>query len=268
MNTFSKVFGVISPEHAQKVIESDIIKVSNPSNLEEKAISMVGRTVYNMLIKGYTEKQWGKSCKSLPADVISRIPLRFTYDNNYFSDDYQGIPKDGYTSMIKNLLDNADVMLETTFKKEYEKFADIVIYTGKIDEYYDYLLGALPYRSLKFEEKVLNDISNFQGNAVVNYTEREIPYTRIIEHKFFNKATHGLKHTIITKEYPVFHDTSNEPYYPINTKRNLALYEKYRALSKANSKIIFAGRTGEYKYFDMDDTVANAIHLANKLIKE
>lgn len=269
MNTFAKIFGVSDPEEARRCIEEDkSFTGKNPSNLEEKAISMVGSTIYQMLVKGYTEKQWGRDCRDLPPNIISRLPLRFTYDNNYFNDEYQGIPKGGYTAIFEKLLSGADVRLSTPYQKYLEDLADTVIFTGKIDEYYGYILGELTYRSLRFEESVLHTVGNYQGNAVVNYTERSVPYTRIIEHKYFDRDAFDLTHTVITKEYPAFHDHTNEPYYPIENNRNRSLYEKYRALSAANPKVKFAGRTGEYRYYDMDDTIAKAIELANKLMEE
>ncbi len=268
MNTFAKIFNVTSPEEARQCIEKDKVYFENPSNLEEKALSMVGRTIYTMLIKGYTEKQWGKDCRDLSPDIITRLPLRFTYDNNYFNDPYQGIPKGGYTPIFEKLLEGADIRLSTPFTEEMEELADTVIYTGKIDEYFGYCYGTLAYRSLRFEEEILFYCKNYQGNAVVNFTERKVPFTRRVEHKFFDRDSLDTPHTVITEEYPEFHDGKNEPYYPIATQENLALYEKYRALSQKQSKVIFAGRTGDYRYYDMDDTIAKALELANKLTEE
>ena len=266
MNTFSKIFGVTSPSEAAKKIKADISFTGTPSNLEEKAISLVGDTIYNMLVKGYTEKQWGKKCSDLPPDIISRLPLRFTYRNDYFNDRYQGIPKNGYTEIFSKLLSNADVILNTPFKEEYELIAKKIIYTGKIDEYFDYKFGRLEYRSLRFEEETISGVDNYQGNAVVNYTERNIPFTRIVEHKHFSTNPINNGKTVITREYPAIHDDFNEPYYPITNTANNAIYAEYKRLSESKENVIFAGRTGDYKYYDMDDTILNAIELAEKQI--
>lgn len=266
MNTFAKIFGVTTPYEAIQRIKADISFTGTPTNLEEKAISLVGDTIYKMLVKGYTEKQWGKSCSELPPDIISRLPLRFTYSNNYFNDRYQGIPKNGYTEIFDKMFENVDVVLNTPFKEEYEMLAKKIIYTGKIDEYFWYVYGKLEYRSLRFEEERIDGIDNYQGNAVVNYTEREIPFTRIVEHKHFSTNPISNGKTVITREYPVIHDDFNEPYYPIPNYINNAIYEEYKRLSLKKDNIIFAGRTGDYKYYDMDDTILNAIELAEKQI--
>lgn len=259
MNTFSKMWGVKTPAEAMEKIESQraLAKTDAPANLEEQALSLVGPDVYEKLIKGYTEKQWGRDCKDLPAFIIKRLPLRFTYDNNYFNDRYQGIPIGGYTAIFKKLLDGIEVRLSTTYKEtigsvEYDK----LIYTGPIDEYYDYRYGHLEFRSLRFETETI-DIANYQGNAVVNYTEREIPYTRIIEHKHFEKVETAS--TIITREYPAEWTPGMEPYYPVNNAINDALYEKYKALADSEPNVIFGGRLGTYKYYDMDAVIEAAL---------
>ena len=262
MNTFNKMWkDVITPEDAKKRIEKEKFK-GEPSNLEEKAMSLVGKTIYEKLIKGYTEKQWGKDCKDLPASIIRRLPLRFTYDNNYFNQEYQGIPKKGYNYIFKQLVKDSDVILNEEYDKEkYKDIADKVLYTGALDEYYDYCYGELEYRSLRFETEVL-DIENYQGNAVVNYTDRETPYTRIIEHKHFQFGKQPK--TVITFEYPEEWDRTKEKYYPINDKKNETLYNKYKELAKKENNLILCGRLAEYKYYDMDDI----IHSVIKLVKE
>ena len=267
MNTFHELWGVNTPEEAKKRIEESVKKEykENPENLEEQAINLVGREVYGILVKGYTEKQWGRDCKDLPAFIIKRLPLRFTYDNNYFNDRFQGIPVGGYTKIIEKMLARSDVRLNCDFlkeKDELQKICDKVIYTGRIDEYYDKCFGELEYRSLSFSEERLN-IPDFQGNAVINYTSRDVPYTRIIEHKHFENADTDF--TVITKEYPQKFDGKNEPFYPVNDEKNNALYEKYKALSANDKNIIFGGRLGSYKYFDMDVTVEKAVTLAHNL---
>lgn len=266
MNTFSKMFGISTPQQAKEVLEKQKLEIKGePKNLEEQAISLVGRDVYTKLIKGYTEKQWGRDCKDLPSFIIKRLPVRFTYDNNYFNDRFQGIPYEGYTVLIEKLLDGCDIMLNTNFlddKEKYLSMADKCVYTGPIDEFYNYKLGKLEYRSLKFETEVL-DNENYQGVAVVNYTEREIPYTRIIEHKHFNFGTQPK--TIITKEYPSDWEEGMEPYYPINDEKNTKLYKCYAELSKKEG-IFFGGRLAQYKYYDMDDTIESALEMANKII--
>lgn len=267
MNTFSKMWNdVLTPEQAQKKIAEQVEaeNISEPSNLEEQALSLVGRDIYEKLVKGYTEKQWGRDCKDLPASIIRRLPVRYIYDNNYFNDRYQGIPVDGYTSMIENMLGDADVMLSVDYNSLIEQHPDIadkVIYTGPIDEYFDFCLGALEYRSLRFETVRLDEC-NHQGNAVVNYTERNIPFTRIIEHKHFQMSDQlDNPVTYITREYPADWKPGDEPYYPINDERNSALYEQYRALAENEGDIVFAGRLGGYKYYDMDKAIDAAFSL-------
>ena len=261
MNTFSKLFCVVTPHQAEEAILKEKMreKMCVPSNLEEQAISMVGRTIYEKLIKGYTEKQWGRKCTELPPEIIKRIPLRFTYDNNYFNDKYQGIPVEGYTALIARMFDGADILLNTDFladKEKWTKMADKIYFSGCIDEYYDYRFGPLEYRSVRFET-VEYDKKNYQGNAVVNYTSNEEPYTRSIEHKWFNDR--GSDKTIVSREFSSEWKKGEVPYYPVNNEKNNALYEKYRAI--VNDKVMFVGRLGQYKYFDMDDTIAEALKL-------
>lgn len=263
MNTFNKLWGVVTPKEAQKKIEEQkaAYHVENPQNLEEQAISLIGPDVYTKLVKGYTEKQWGKRATELPAFIIKRIPVRFTYDNNYFNDDYQGIPVEGYTKMIDRMLDGVEVKLEEDFLKNreaYMELADKIVYTGMIDEYYNYCYGELEYRSLKFETEVIKGEENYQGNAVVNYTEYEVPFTRIIEHKHFTYGTQP--DTVITREYPKTWSKGDEPYYPMNDEKNLKLYEKYADLAAKEGNVIFGGRLGMYKYYDMDDTIEAALN--------
>lgn len=262
MNTFSKMFGISTPEEAKAILDKEKAEITGePKNLEEQAISLVGRTVYTKLVKGYTEKQWGRDCTELPSFIIKRLPVRFTYDNNYFNDKYQGIPEEGYTALVEKLLEGADVKTGVNFLDDKEKWlsmADKCIYTGQIDEFYDYRLGKLEWRSLRFETEVL-DMENYQGVAVVNYTDREPAYTRIIEHKHFNFGTQPK--TVVTKEYPSDWKEGMEAYYPVNNDKNAALYEQYAELAKAEG-IIFGGRLAQYKYFDMDDTVEAALNLA------
>ncbi|MBS5928208.1 MAG: UDP-galactopyranose mutase [Clostridium sp.] len=254
MNTFNKMWGVITPEEAKEKIRKQCSEnyVDNPKNLEEQAISLVGKDIYEKLIKGYTEKQWGRPCNELPAFIIKRLPVRFTYDNNYFNATYQGIPIGGYTSMIEKMIDGVEVILNTDYlenKDKWNSIADKVIYTGCIDSYFEYKLGVLQYRSVHFENEIL-DIENFQGNAVVNYTDVKTPYTRIIEHKHFEFG--NQQNTIITKEYSKEWNKGDEPYYPINNSRNSELYLKYKKLAKTEENVIFGGRLGEYRYYDMD----------------
>lgn len=263
MNTFNKLWGVVTPKEAQKKIEEQkaAYHVENPQNLEEQAISLIGPDVYTKLVKGYTEKQWGKRATELPAFIIKRLPVRFTYDNNYFNDDYQGIPVEGYTKMIDRMLDGVEVKLEEDFLKNreaYMELADKIVYTGMIDEYYNYCYGELEYRSLKFETEVIKGEENYQGNAVVNYTEYEVPFTRIIEHKHFTYGTQP--DTVITREYPKTWSKGDEPYYPMNDEKNLKLYEKYADLAAKEGNVIFGGRLGMYKYYDMDDTIEAALN--------
>ena len=266
MNTFNKLWGVVTPREAQAKIEEQkaAYHVENPQNLEEQAISLIGPDVYTKLVKGYTEKQWGKRATELPSFIIKRLPVRFTYDNNYFNDDYQGIPVEGYTKMIERMLDGVEVKLEEDFLKNREAFmeqADKIVYTGMIDEYYNYCYGELEYRSLNFETEVLEGVENYQGNAVVNYTEYEVPYTRIIEHKHFTYSTQP--DTVITREYPKTWSKGDEPYYPMNDEKNLSLYEKYTELAAKEGNVIFGGRLGMYKYYDMDDTIEAALNCAH-----
>ncbi len=266
MNTFSKMWGVRTPAEAQEKIRSQIadLNIREPKNLEEQALSLVGRDVYEKLVKGYTEKQWGRDCKDLPAFIIRRLPLRFIYDNNYFNDPHQGIPKDGYTAMVQNMLGDTPVLLNTDFfefQKANPDIAEKTVFTGMIDEYFGYEKGVLEYRSLRFEEEHL-DCPNFQGNAVVNYTEREVPYTRIIEHKHF---TFGQQpDTVITREYPKEWKKGDEPYYPINDDKNTALYQEYEKLAAQQPNVIFGGRLGLYRYFDMDKVIAAALDAVRK----
>lgn len=269
MNTFSKMWGIRTPAEAAAIIEEQkaACAVENPANLEEQALSLVGRDIFEKLVKGYTEKQWGRDCKELPASIIRRLPVRFTYDNNYFNDRWQGIPMGGYTAMVERMFGDTEILLDTEYKEfiaEHEGVADRVIYCGPIDEYFDYKLGNLEYRSLRFESEKL-DCENWQGNAVVNYTEREVPFTRIIEHKHFefgrNAAGETIPTTVITREYPTNWQPGDEPYYPINDERNTKLYEEYAALAEAEGDVVFAGRLGGYKYYDMDKAIAAAFDL-------
>ncbi len=268
MNTFEKMFGVSSPDEARAVIEKEKAEITGePENLEQQAVSLVGRTVYEKLIKGYTEKQWGRDCKDLPAFIIKRIPVRFEYNNNYFNDKYQGIPVDGYTALVEKLFDGCDIRLNTDFNLNREYWlnkADKCVYSGAIDEFFDYSLGALEYRSLRFENETVNK-EWFQDVAVVNYTAREIPFTRIIEHKRFNPVK--TDKTVITREYPVDYENGMEKYYSVNDEKNNTLYERYKALER-DEKVIFGGRLAEYKYYDMDDTVLSALLLADRQLGE
>lgn len=271
MNTFYQMWGIRNPEEAKRKIAEQIkeLHLENPQNLEEQALSLVGPDVYEKLVKGYTEKQWGKDCKELPAFIIKRLPLRFTYDNNYFNDKYQGIPSKGYTAIVKKLLDDIDVQLDTDFfeyRKNNPDMFERVVFTGMIDEYFDYQLGHLEYRTVRFETERLEQ-ADFQGNAVVNYTEREVPYTRIIEHKHFMPHEERKKpkeHTIISREYSKSWKPGMEPYYPVNDDKNNQLYEQYRQLAEKEEKVIFGGRLGEYKYYDMDKTIEAAQAAATK----
>lgn len=261
MNTFKEIWGVTTTDEAKAKIEEEVKKenIKEPKNLEEQAISLVGRTIYERLIKGYTEKQWGRKATELPSFIIKRIPLRFEYNNNYFNDIYQGIPIGGYTLLIEKLIEDADLMLNTDFLKnreELEKLADKIIYTGPIDEFFDYKLGDLEYRSLRFELE-RHEKEFYQKNCVINYTEYEVPYTRIIEHKYFENDKSPV--TYITKEYPDDYTLGKERFYPINNDRNNELAEKYRELAKGVKNVRFGGRLADYKYFDMDDTVRKAL---------
>ena len=266
MNTFSRMWGITTPAEAKDIIASQIkdLGISEPHNLEEQALSLVGRDVYEKLVKGYTEKQWGRDCKDLPAFIIKRLPLRFTYDNNYFNDRYQGIPIGGYTAIIEKMLSKADVRLNTDYlehREELDSLADKVIYTGMIDRFYDYKLGVLEYRSVRFETEEL-ETDNFQGNAVVNYTDREVPYTRIIEQKHFEFGKQPV--TIISREYSSEWTKGDEPYYPVNDDKNGALYARYEELAKQESKVIFGGRLGSYRYYDMDKVISAALDMAKE----
>lgn len=273
MYTFNKMWGVVTPEEAKKEIEQQKKEIQGaPRNLEEQAISLVGRDIYEKLVKGYTEKQWGRDCKDLPAFIIKRLPVRFTYDNNYFNALYQGIPIGGYTKMVEKMLDGIEVKLNTDFfdnREEYKTIADKIVYTGSIDRYFDYKLGTLEYRTVKFETELL-DIPNYQGNAAVNYTDKETPWTRIIEHKWFEfgQDSEGkeLSKTVISREFSTEWKLGDEPYYPVNDKKNSELYEKYRMLAKNEKNMIFGGRLGEYKYYDMDAVITAALMQYKKLI--
>lgn len=266
MNTFNKMWGVKTPEEAKEEIRKQCSDnyVENPKNLEEQAINLVGRDIYEKLIKGYTEKQWGRPCSELPSFIIRRLPVRFTYDNNYFNDRCQGIPIGGYTSIVEKIIDKIEVKLNTDYLKEKDKWnsiAEKVVYTGPIDAYFNYKLGVLQYRSIAFENEIL-DIENFQGNAVVNYTDKETPYTRIIEHKHFEFGNQPK--TIISREYSKEWSIGDEPYYPINDDKNNELYNRYSELAESENNVIFGGRLGEYKYYDMD----KVIEVALKKVKE
>ena len=267
MNTFQQMWGVTTAEEAQAIIAAQRGEITGePSNLEEQAISLVGRDIYEKLVRGYTEKQWGRSCTDLPPFIIKRLPVRFTYDNNYFNDPYQGIPKDGYTALVERLLDGAEVRLGVDYlanRDELNALADTVIYTGPIDAYFGFCYGALEYRSLRFEDEIL-PIPQYQPVAVVNYNEREIPFTRIIEHKHF--VFGGGDTTVITREYPMEWSEGVEPYYPVNDEKNQALCQRYRELAKAEDGVYFGGRLGQYRYYDMDKVVAAALELAKEIL--
>lgn len=269
MNTFSKMWNIKTPSEAKAIIKKQIeeLNITEPKNLEEQALSLVGTDVYEKLIKGYTEKQWGRDCKELPAFIIKRLPLRFTYDNNYFNDRYQGIPIGGYTKIVEKMLEGSDVLLDTDYFeyiKDNEGIADNVLFTGMIDEYYDFCYGHLEYRTVRFETEVL-DCDNYQGNAVVNYTDREVPYTRIIEHKHFEFGKQ--EKTIISREYSTEWEPGMEPYYPVNNERNNELFEKYKALADKEEKVIFGGRLGNYKYYDMDKVIIAALEAVEKYVR-
>ena len=271
MYTFNKMWGVVTPEEAAAKIEEQKKEITGePKNLEEQAISLVGRDIYEKLVKGYTEKQWGRDCKELPAFIIKRLPVRLTFDNNYFNALYQGIPIGGYTKMVENLLDGIEVRLNTDYlehKAELDALADKVVYTGPIDAYFGFKLGTLEYRSVRFENETL-DIPNFQGNAAVNYTDRETPWTRIIEHKWFefgkDEDGNDLPKTIISREYSSEWKAGDEPYYPVNDEKNGQLYAKYKELADKETGVIFGGRLGEYKYYDMDTTIASVLDICEK----
>lgn len=271
MYTFNKMWGVVTPEEAAAKIDEQKKEITGePKNLEEQAISLVGRDIYEKLVKGYTEKQWGRDCKELPAFIIKRLPVRLTFDNNYFNALYQGIPIGGYTKMVENLLDGIEVRLNTDYlehKAELDTLADKVVYTGPIDAYFGFKLGTLEYRSVRFENETL-DIPNFQGNAAVNYTDRETPWTRIIEHKWFefgkDEDGNDLPKTIISREYSSEWKAGDEPYYPVNDEKNGQLYAKYKELADKETGVIFGGRLGEYKYYDMDTTIASVLDMCEK----
>lgn len=279
MNTFSKMWGTVTPSQAKAEIAGQIeqLHIEEPKNLEEQALSLVGRDVYEKLVKGYTEKQWGRDCRELPAFIIKRLPLRFTYDNNYFNDAYQGIPINGYTHIVEKMLEGIEVKTGISYqeyivsvpKDEKGGFSDSlgntfskVMYTGMIDEYFGYRLGYLEYRSLRFEQEEMAECGNYQGNAVVNYTDRETPYTRIIEHKHFEFGNQDG--TVITKEYPMEWKPGDEPYYPVNNDRNNALFAEYCKLAEAEPKVLFGGRLGSYQYYDMDKVIAAALQMVEK----
>jgi len=271
MYTFNKMWGVVTPEEAEAKINEQRAEITGePSNLEEQAIRLVGRDIFEKLVKGYTEKQWGRDCKELPAFIIKRLPVRLTFDNNYFNALYQGIPMGGYTKMVANMLDGIEVRLNTDYladKETLDALAEKVVYTGAIDAYFGYRLGNLEYRSVRFETELL-DQPNFQGNAAVNYTDRETPWTRIIEHKWFEfgKDDDGndIPKTVISREYSSEWKPGDEPYYPVNDAKNGALYEEYKALAEQETNVIFGGRLGEYKYYDMDAVIASALSLCEK----
>lgn len=270
MYTFNKMWGVVTPEEAEaKIAEQRKEITGEPKNLEEQAISLVGRDIYEKLVKGYTEKQWGRDCKDLPAFIIKRLPVRLTFDNNYFNALYQGIPIGGYTKLVQNMLEGIEVRLNTDYlanKGEFDQLAEKVVYTGAIDAYFDYSLGNLEYRSVRFENEIL-DQPNFQGNAAVNYTDRETPWTRIIEHKWFefgkDEDGNDLPKTIISKEYSSEWKPGDEPYYPVNDEKNSKLYEEYKNLAGGENNVIFGGRLAEYKYYDMDAVIAAALEKAD-----
>lgn len=265
MNTFSKLWGIFTPQEAKNIIDNQKEVITGiPNNLEEQAISLVGTDIYEKLIKGYTEKQWGRKATELPSFIIKRLPVRFTYDNNYFNDRYQGIPIGGYNPLFEQLLEGIEVQLNTDYFTEREYFdslADKIVYTGMIDQFYDYQYGVLDYRSLTFETEVL-DMENYQGNAVVNYTDSETPFTRIIEHKHFEFGTQ--EKTVITREYPANWNLGDEPYYPVNNDQNNELFEKYKTLSSKEHNVIFGGRLGDYKYYDMHHVILNALEVVAK----
>ena len=271
MYTFNKMWGVVTPEEAANKIAEQRKEITvEPQNLEEQAISLVGRDIYEKLVKGYTEKQWGRDCKDLPAFIIKRLPVRLTFDNNYFNALYQGIPIGGYTKMVKNMLNGIEVRLDTNYlsdRLKYNSLAKKIVYTGAIDEYFDYQFGNLEYRSVRFENEIL-DIPNFQGNAAVNYTDSETPWTRIIEHKWFefgkDEEGNDLPKTVISREYSAEWKPGDEPYYPVNDEKNGALYEQYKELAQKEDNIIFGGRLGEYKYYDMDAVIASALEMSEK----
>ena len=268
MNTFSKMWGIRTPQEAKDMIARQVREagITEPKNLEEQCLSLVGRDVFEKLVKGYTEKQWGRDCKDLPSFIIRRLPVRFTYDNNYFNDRYQGIPIGGYTAIVERMLEGIEVRTNTDFfqfRKEHPDIAEKIIFTGMIDEYFGYQLGALEYRSVRFETEVL-DCENYQGNAVVNYTEKEVPYTRIIEHKHFEFGKQ--EKTVISREYSSEWQVGMEPYYPVNDAKNSELYAKYKKLAEAEKNVIFGGRLGNYQYYDMDKVVGAALQKLEEIL--
>lgn len=274
MYTFNKMWGVVTPQQAKDKIEEQKKNagITEPKNLEEQAISLVGTDIYEKLVKGYTKKQWGRECTELPSFIIKRLPVRFTFDNNYFNALFQGIPIGGYTKMVENMLDGVEVKTGVDYftdKDKWNESADKIIYTGAIDAYYDYKLGTLEYRSVRFENETL-DIPNYQGNAAVNYTDDETPFTRIIEHKWFefgkDEDGNELPKTVISREYSSEWKKGDEPYYPVNDDKNTSLYEEYKKLAATNDKVIFGGRLGEYKYYDMDAVIARALEVSKNLI--
>ena len=275
MYTFNRMWGVTTPDEARAKIDGQrrAAGITNPKNLEEQAISLVGIDIYEKLIKGYTEKQWGRPCTELPAFIIKRLPVRLTFDNNYYNALYQGVPSGGYTAMVDKMLDGIEVRLNCDYLKnraELSRSAAKIVYTGAIDEYFDYSLGALQYRSVRFETETL-DTPNFQGNAVINYTDRETPYTRVIEHKWFNFGIGAdgreTEKTVVSREYSAEWKVGDEPYYPVNDERNNALYGKYREMAEREEKVIFGGRLGEYRYYDMDAVILAALKLAERELK-
>lgn len=270
MNTFYALWGVTKPEEAQKIIQDQVAKFgsNDPQNLEEQALSLVGKDIYEILIKEYTEKQWGRNAKNLPSFIIKRVPLRYNFDNNYFNDKYQGIPIGGYNKLNEGLLKGIDIRLESDYfsdRKYFDSLADKIIFTGKIDEYYNFKFGELEYRSLRFEHESLQ-IENYQGNAVVNYIDKNIPYTRILEHKHFEFGKQ--KTTVITKEYPIEGGKNNEPYYPVNDEKNNKLFKQYEKLSQADSNVIFGGRLAEYKYYDMHQVIGAALSVTKNMFNK
>ena len=268
MNTFYQMWGVKTPAEAQAKIEEQKAQyhIDEPRNLEEQAISLIGKDIYEALIKGYTQKQWGRACTDLPAFIIKRLPVRFTFDNNYFNDRYQGIPEGGYTALIEKMIEGCDVRLGVDYlsdREAYDAMADKVIYTGEIDRFFSYQYGHLQYRTVSFETELLKGVANYQGNAVVNYTEAEVPYTRIIEHKHFEFGTQP--DTVISREYSKEWQPGDEPYYPVNDDKNSALYAQYKELADQQTKVIFGGRLAEYKYYDMDKVIMSAMEMVEKM---
>lgn len=269
MNTFHEMWGVNTPVEAERIIEEQRQEITGkPQNLEDQAISLIGRDIYEKLVKGYTEKQWGRECKDLPSFIIKRLPVRMRFDNNYFNHPYQGIPMGGYTAMVEKMLDGIEVRLGIDYlqcKTEYDALADKVVYTGPIDAYFNYQYGPLQYRSLRFETEIL-DMKNYQGVAGMNFTDRETPYTRIVEHKHFEYGEQDK--TVITKEYPIEWKLGDEPYYPVNDEKNQSLYLKYKELADKEQKVIFGGRLGEYKYYDMDRVIVASLDMSKKELCE